>query len=40
MLALRMASATVATLVTSAVLIGQVKTNVPEPVSGAAVSRD
>jgi hypothetical protein len=35
MLALRIASATVAALATSALLIGQVKTNVPEPVSGA-----
>jgi S-formylglutathione hydrolase FrmB len=33
--ALRIASATVAALATSALLIGQVKTNVPEPVSGA-----
>jgi S-formylglutathione hydrolase FrmB len=32
---LRIASATVAALATSALLIGQVKTNVPEPVSGA-----
>jgi len=35
MLALRIASATVAALATSALLVGQVKTNVPKPVSGA-----
>ena len=35
MLAVKIASATVAALATSALVIGQVKTNVPEPVSGA-----
>jgi enterochelin esterase-like enzyme len=35
MLAIKIASATVAALATSALVIGQVKTNVPEPVGGA-----
>ena len=35
MLPLKIASATVAALATSALVVGQVKTNVPEPVSGA-----
>lgn len=35
MLALRIGSTTIAALATSALVIGQVKTNVPEPVSGA-----